>query len=92
MARNPKDSAVSYYHFLRMHQLLPQPGPWPQFLEAFMAGTGESDWLGRVGVSLLPPPFCSDPELGASQLSPYTVICGCYTPELGASQLSLRVL
>ncbi|XP_006037635.2 sulfotransferase 1C2-like [Alligator sinensis] len=39
MARNPKDSAVSYYHFLRMHQLLPQPGPWPQFLEAFMAGT-----------------------------------------------------
>uniref|UniRef100_A0A673M9E4 Sulfotransferase n=1 Tax=Sinocyclocheilus rhinocerous TaxID=307959 RepID=A0A673M9E4_9TELE len=45
MARTPKDTVVSYYHFDRMnlHQL--EPGPWPQYLEKFMSGQlGWGSW------------------------------------------------
>ncbi|XP_037754765.1 sulfotransferase 1C2 [Chelonia mydas] len=38
VARNPKDSAVSYFHFQRMNQGLPDPGSWDQYLETFLAG------------------------------------------------------
>ncbi|CAM5117445.1 unnamed protein product [Eretmochelys imbricata] len=38
VARNPKDSAVSYFHFQRMNQALPDPGSWDQYLETFLAG------------------------------------------------------
>ncbi|XP_048373593.1 sulfotransferase 1C2-like [Sphaerodactylus townsendi] len=38
VARNAKDSAVSYFHFHRMNQGMPEPGNWDQFLEAFLVG------------------------------------------------------
>ncbi|XP_008069833.1 sulfotransferase 1A1-like [Carlito syrichta] len=38
VARNPKDVAVSYYHFYRMAKIHPEPGTWDSFLEKFMAG------------------------------------------------------
>uniref|UniRef100_A0A2K5TXK1 Sulfotransferase n=1 Tax=Macaca fascicularis TaxID=9541 RepID=A0A2K5TXK1_MACFA len=38
VARNPKDVAVSYYHFHRMEKTHPEPGTWDSFLEKFMAG------------------------------------------------------
>ncbi|XP_011788896.1 PREDICTED: sulfotransferase 1A3 isoform X1 [Colobus angolensis palliatus] len=38
VARNPKDVAVSYYHFHRMEKTHPDPGTWDSFLEKFMAG------------------------------------------------------
>lgn len=41
MARNVKDNAVSYFHFHRMDQGMPEPGNWDQFLAKFMAGKGE---------------------------------------------------
>ncbi|XP_069786761.1 sulfotransferase 1C4-like isoform X2 [Narcine bancroftii] len=38
VARNPKDVAVSYFHFHRMNQAMPEPGPWDQFLQTFVNG------------------------------------------------------
>lgn len=38
VARNPKDSVVSFYHFDRMNLRQPEPGPWKQYLERFMKG------------------------------------------------------
>ncbi|XP_030398894.1 sulfotransferase 1A1-like [Gopherus evgoodei] len=38
VARNPKDVAVSYYHFYQMAKVHPEPGPWDHFLADFMAG------------------------------------------------------
>lgn len=41
MARNAKDSVVSYFHFDRMNQIQPEPGDWNTFLHSFMMGKGE---------------------------------------------------
>lgn len=41
MARNAKDSAVSYYHFGRMNFAQPDPGDWGTFLKGFMDGKGK---------------------------------------------------
>ncbi|NP_001187436.1 cytosolic sulfotransferase 3 [Ictalurus punctatus] len=38
VARNAKDNAVSYFHFARMINLLPEPGNWNTFLQSFMDG------------------------------------------------------
>ncbi|XP_042332128.1 sulfotransferase 1C2-like [Sceloporus undulatus] len=38
VARNGKDTAVSYFHFHRMNHSLPEPTSWNQFLEDFLAG------------------------------------------------------
>ncbi|MGH0133739.1 UNVERIFIED_CONTAM: hypothetical protein FKN15_005254 [Acipenser sinensis] len=36
MARNAKDSVVSYFYFDRMNHIQPDPGPWDQYLHKFM--------------------------------------------------------
>ncbi|KAJ1125171.1 hypothetical protein NDU88_003607 [Pleurodeles waltl] len=38
IARNPKDSVVSFYYFEQMFSLQPEPGHWEQFLQNFMDG------------------------------------------------------
>ncbi|XP_026188925.1 cytosolic sulfotransferase 2-like [Mastacembelus armatus] len=38
VARNAKDSAVSYFHFGRMNNAQPDPGQWSTFLQNFMDG------------------------------------------------------
>ncbi|KAK1141835.1 sulfotransferase 1C1-like [Acipenser oxyrinchus oxyrinchus] len=38
MARNAKDSVVSFFHFDRMNRIQPDPGPWDQYLQKFMHG------------------------------------------------------
>ncbi|KAI1889912.1 hypothetical protein AGOR_G00167800 [Albula goreensis] len=39
VARNPKDVVVSYYHFHKMANFLPQPGCFGEFLHRFLDGT-----------------------------------------------------
>ncbi|KAF7664848.1 hypothetical protein LDENG_00161600 [Lucifuga dentata] len=38
IARNAKDTAVSYFHFGRMNRALPEPGDWSTFLQTFIQG------------------------------------------------------
>ncbi|XP_078497315.1 sulfotransferase 1 family member D1-like [Lissotriton helveticus] len=38
VARNAKDSAVSYFHFYKMAKRYPEPGTWPEYLEKFISG------------------------------------------------------
>uniref|UniRef100_A0A3Q0T3Y6 Sulfotransferase n=1 Tax=Amphilophus citrinellus TaxID=61819 RepID=A0A3Q0T3Y6_AMPCI len=38
VARNAKDTAVSYFHFDRMNKAQPEPGNWESFLQRFMEG------------------------------------------------------
>ncbi|XP_066522484.1 sulfotransferase 1C1-like isoform X2 [Hoplias malabaricus] len=38
VARNAKDNLVSYYHFDRMNQAQPEPGPWEEYIQKFMRG------------------------------------------------------
>uniref|UniRef100_A0A3B3SB13 Sulfotransferase n=1 Tax=Paramormyrops kingsleyae TaxID=1676925 RepID=A0A3B3SB13_9TELE len=42
VARNAKDTAVSYFHFHRMNKKLPEPGDWNQFFDSFL--TGQVAW------------------------------------------------
>ncbi|XP_062442263.1 sulfotransferase 2B1 isoform X3 [Rhea pennata] len=39
VARNPKDVAVSFYHFHRLAKFLPDPGSFDAFLARFLEGT-----------------------------------------------------
>ncbi|NXS58823.1 ST2B1 Sulfotransferase, partial [Brachypteracias leptosomus] len=39
VARNPKDVAVSFYHFHRLAKFLPDPGSFDAFLTQFLEGT-----------------------------------------------------
>ncbi|XP_036446533.1 sulfotransferase family 1, cytosolic sulfotransferase 5 isoform X2 [Colossoma macropomum] len=49
VARNPKDTVVSYFHFDRMNLTQPEPGPWPEYLEKFMKGQlGWGSWYDHV--------------------------------------------
>uniref|UniRef100_A0A670ZEK1 Sulfotransferase n=1 Tax=Pseudonaja textilis TaxID=8673 RepID=A0A670ZEK1_PSETE len=38
IARNAKDTVVSYFHFHHMNKTLPHPGNWEEFLDKFLAG------------------------------------------------------
>ncbi|XP_040009266.1 cytosolic sulfotransferase 3-like [Xiphias gladius] len=38
VARNGKDSVVSYFHFERMTMIQPEPGDWSSYLQRFMEG------------------------------------------------------
>lgn len=40
VARNPKDVAVSFYHFHKIANFLPDPGSFDDFLRHFLDGTG----------------------------------------------------
>uniref|UniRef100_A0A3Q3E540 Sulfotransferase n=1 Tax=Hippocampus comes TaxID=109280 RepID=A0A3Q3E540_HIPCM len=49
IARNAKDTLVSYYHFLRMSKISPEPGPWEGFIHKFMRGElGWGSWYDHV--------------------------------------------
>ncbi|XP_078064848.1 sulfotransferase 1C4-like, partial [Mustelus asterias] len=38
VARNSKDNLVSYYHFHRITDTMPEPRSWPEFFQKFMDG------------------------------------------------------
>ncbi|KAA0723912.1 Sulfotransferase family cytosolic 2B member 1 [Triplophysa tibetana] len=49
VARNPKDVAVSYYHFHKMANFLPDPGTFSEFLSDFLEGTVHyGSWFDHV--------------------------------------------
>ncbi|KAL3993080.1 guanylate cyclase soluble subunit alpha [Sarotherodon galilaeus] len=39
VSRNPKDVVVSFYHFHKMANFLPEPHSFPEFLDRFLEGT-----------------------------------------------------
>lgn len=39
MSRNPKDVVVSFYHFHKMANFLPEAGTFPEFIDRFLEGT-----------------------------------------------------
>lgn len=43
VSRNPKDVVVSFYHFHKMANFLPEPHSFPEFLVRFLEETGEGD-------------------------------------------------
>uniref|UniRef100_A0A2K6GJL7 Sulfotransferase n=1 Tax=Propithecus coquereli TaxID=379532 RepID=A0A2K6GJL7_PROCO len=48
-ARNAKDCMVSYYHFQRMNQKLPDPGTWDDYFETFINGkVAWGSWFDHV--------------------------------------------
>ncbi|XP_065518858.1 sulfotransferase 1A1-like [Lathamus discolor] len=49
VARNPKDVAVSFYHFHRLAKFLPDPGSFDTFLTQFLEGTVHyGSWFDHV--------------------------------------------
>ncbi|KAK1899273.1 Cytosolic sulfotransferase 3 [Dissostichus eleginoides] len=49
VARNAKDTAVSYYHFCRMNYCMPEPADWSTFLQNYMEGkVSYGSWYDHV--------------------------------------------
>ncbi|XP_073321269.1 sulfotransferase family 5A, member 1 [Pagrus major] len=49
VSRNPKDVLVSFYHFHKMANFLPEPGTFPEFLHRFLEGTlSYGSWFDHV--------------------------------------------
>ncbi|XP_038855163.1 sulfotransferase 2B1-like [Salvelinus namaycush] len=49
VARNPKDVAVSYYHFHKMAKFLPEPNSFDEFLDSFLEGSvSYGSWFDHV--------------------------------------------
>ncbi|XP_030270867.1 sulfotransferase family 5A, member 1 [Sparus aurata] len=49
VSRNPKDVLVSFYHFHKMANFLPEPGTFPEFLNRFLEGTlSYGSWFDHV--------------------------------------------
>ncbi|KAM8799312.1 sulfotransferase 2B1-like [Eudromia elegans] len=49
VARNPRDVAVSFYHFHRLAKFLPEPGSFDAFLERFLEGSVQyGSWFEHV--------------------------------------------
>ncbi|NXU34124.1 ST2B1 Sulfotransferase, partial [Drymodes brunneopygia] len=57
VARNPKDVAVSFYHFHHLAKFLPDPSSFDAFLTQFLEGTGKGwgESLGWGGSASGPP-------------------------------------
>ncbi|XP_077407103.1 sulfotransferase 1 family member D1-like [Vanacampus margaritifer] len=49
VARNAKDTVVSYHYFHQMNQTSPAPGPWEGYIQKFMRGQlGYGSWYDHV--------------------------------------------
>uniref|UniRef100_A0A8D0DR10 Sulfotransferase n=1 Tax=Salvator merianae TaxID=96440 RepID=A0A8D0DR10_SALMN len=49
IARNVKDTIVSYFYFHKMHKMMPDPGTWDEFLEKFITGkVAWGSWFDHV--------------------------------------------
>ncbi|XP_075035077.1 sulfotransferase 1C1-like [Mixophyes fleayi] len=49
VARNPKDCLVSYYHFHKMDNTMPDPGTWENFFSTFLSGNiSWGSWFDHV--------------------------------------------
>ncbi|XP_041795657.1 sulfotransferase family 5A, member 1 [Chelmon rostratus] len=49
VSRNPKDVVVSFYHFHKMANFLPEPSTFPEFLNQFLEGTlSYGSWFDHV--------------------------------------------
>lgn len=49
VSRNPKDVVVSFYHFHKMANFLPEPNSFPEFLNQFLEGTlSYGSWFDHV--------------------------------------------
>lgn len=68
VARNPKDVAVSFYHFHRLAKFLPDPGSFDTFLTQFLEGTGKGRGSPGCRGSATGPPRNSPPPPSALRL------------------------
>lgn len=61
VSRNPKDVLVSFYHFHKMANFLPDAGSFPEFLHHFLEGTCELTFFCFCNIFIVFPKFGSFP-------------------------------